>query len=104
MKIKEIKNKKSFWVLLISVLILTIPLIDKTFQNDTYFTIPTGNYILENGINDVEPFTWHEDLKFTKLRWGFDIIVAGIYNVFRINWIIYFYSGNCRVNSTELYL
>lgn len=78
---KNIKNKKSFWILLISILILTIPLINKTFQNDTYFTIPTGNYILENGIDDVEPFTWHENLKFTKLRWGFDIIVASIYNI-----------------------
>ena len=64
-KLKNIKNKKSFWILLISILILTIPLINKTFQNDTYFTIPTGNYILENGIDDVEPFTWHENLKFT---------------------------------------
>lgn len=56
-------------------------MVDKTFQNDTFFTIPTGNYILENGIDDVEPFTFHENLKFTKLRWAFDITVASIYNM-----------------------
>lgn len=75
------KNKKTFWILLIAILILTFPLIDKTFQNDTYFTIPTGNYILENGVDDVEPFTWHENLKFTKLRWAFDVTVASVFNL-----------------------
>lgn len=78
---KNIKNKKLFWALLISILLITFPLVGKTFQNDTFFTIPTGNYILENGINDVEPFTWHDNLKFTKLRWAFDISVAGIFNI-----------------------
>ena len=75
------KNKKLVIVLAICVAIFAGTFIHKTFENDTFFTIPTGNYILKNGVNDVEPFTWHENLKFTKLRWGFDVLVASIFNL-----------------------
>ncbi len=75
------KNKKLICILAICVAILTATVIHKRFENDTYFTIPTGNYILQHGVNEDEPFTWHENLKFTKLRWGFDIVVALTYNV-----------------------
>lgn len=76
------KNKKTFCLFAVCLMLLTILLVNKTFQNDIFFTIPTGNYIMENGVNDVEPFTWHQNLKFTKLRWAFDVCVAGIYNIF----------------------
>lgn len=76
------KNKKLIYVLTICAVLITITSIHKTFENDTFFTIPTGNYILHHGVDDVEPFTWNENLKFTKLRWGFDVIVALTYNAF----------------------
>lgn len=76
------KNKKLIYILTICVVLITISIVHKTFENDTFFTIPTGNYILENGVDDVEPFTWNENLKFTKLRWGFDVLVASTYNLF----------------------
>jgi len=75
------KNKKLIYVLAICIAILTATVIHKTLENDTFFTIPTGNYILQNGVDEAEPFTWHENLKFTKLRWGFDVLVATIYNL-----------------------
>lgn len=75
------KNKKLIIILSLCIAILTASAIHKTFENDTFFTIPTGNYILQHGVDEVEPFTWHENLKFTKLRWGFDVLVASIYNV-----------------------
>ena len=74
------KNRKLIIILSICIAILTATVIHKTFENDTFFTIPTGNYILHNGVDEAEPFTWHQNLKFTKLRWGFDILVATIYN------------------------
>lgn len=74
------KNKKLICILTICIALLTGAVIHKTFENDTFFTIKTGNYILEHGVDEVEPFTWHENLKFTKLRWGFDVLVALIYN------------------------
>lgn len=84
------KNKKLIFILSVCIIIFTSALIHKTFENDTYFTIATGNYILENGVNEVEPFTWHENLKFTKLRWGFDIAVASIYNLAGYNGLYIF--------------
>lgn len=75
------KNKKLIWTFAICLALIAISVVGKTFQNDTFFTIPTGNYILENGVNDVEPFTWHENLKFTKLRWCFDATVALVYRM-----------------------
>lgn len=84
------KNKKLIFILSICVIIFTASIVHKTFENDTYFTIATGNYTMQNGVNDVEPFTWHENLKFTKLRWGFDIVVASIYNMAGFNGLYIF--------------
>lgn len=84
------KNKKLIIFLSICILIFSIGIINKTFENDTYFTIKTGNYILHNGVDETEPFTWHENLKFTKLRWGFDVMVATIYNVAGFNGLYVF--------------
>ena len=75
------KNKKLIIVLAVCIAIITGTAIHKTLENDTFFTIPTGNYILSHGIDDSEPFTWHNNLKFTKLRWGFDVLVASIFNI-----------------------
>ena len=61
------KNKKLICVLSLCIIIFAIGIVHKTFQNDTYFTIATGNYIMKNGVNDVEPFTWHSNLKFMKV-------------------------------------
>ena len=76
------KNKKLYMILLICISLFTIGQVHKTFENDTFFTIPTGDYILEHGINEEEPLTFHEGLKYTKLRWAFDITVSLIYRQF----------------------
>ena len=78
---------------IICIILLTIysfSIIEKEFQNDTFFSIITGNYILKNGINDVEPFTIHDNLIYIKLRWLFDIIIAIIYNNFGFYGLYYF--------------
>lgn len=75
------KNKLNILFTII-LIIFNLGIIEKNFPNDTFFTIPTGNYILENGVNEIEPFSYHENLKYVKLRWGFDIVVAKIYKSF----------------------
>ena len=79
------KNKKLMIILSICIVMLTATVIHKTLENDTYFTIVTGNYILQHGVDEAEPFTWHDNLKFTKLRWGFDVLVATVYNLAGFN-------------------
>jgi hypothetical protein len=39
------------------------------FQNDTYWLVNTGKYILHNGIPHMEPFTIHEGLNFIVQQW-----------------------------------
>lgn len=76
----EIKKYIVEIIIIISLTIYAFSIVSKTMPNDTFFSIITGNYILENGINEIEPFTFHDNLVFIKLRWLFDIIVAIIYN------------------------
>ena len=75
------QNKKLFVVFSLLIVIFMVSIVNKSFQNDTFFTIPIGNYILENGISSEEQFAWHEGLVFTNSRWAFDVVIATIYNV-----------------------
>ena len=56
--------------------------VTKEMQNDTFFTIATGEHILQEGYDNVDHLTWHENLGFYKLRWAFDVAIAFIYNTF----------------------
>ena len=86
----KITNKKTYICFVICLILLTFGVVHKTFENDTFFTIATGNYIMENGVNDDEPFTIHDNLKFVKLRWAFDIVIANIYKFFGFSGIYLF--------------
>lgn len=37
---------------------------------------------MQEGYDNVDHLTWHEDLGFYKLRWAFDVAIAFIYNTF----------------------
>jgi hypothetical protein len=66
-------------MLLIVIILMTVT---KEMQNDTFFTIATGEHILQEGYDNVDHLTWHENLGFYKLRWAFDVAIAFIYNTF----------------------
>lgn len=69
---KKIKIK--FNVLAIFIIMLfCFALTQKTLQNDTYYTIAIGEHIMENGIDMVDPFSWHEDLPYTYPHWAYDV-------------------------------
>lgn len=76
------ENKKIYIVFTILIIIITALSITKEMQNDTFFTIATGNSILNNGYDNLDHLTWHNNLEFYKLRWAFDITIATIYNTF----------------------
>ncbi len=86
MKHEKIKN-----IILIFFLIIFIStIVEKTFQNDTFFTLALGEDILENGINTQEKLVWHENLNFINPRWAFDVLIAEIYNHFNFTGIYIF--------------
>ena len=82
------KTKMKFNVLaIISILIFCFALTPKTLQNDTYYTIKIGEYIVENGIDMQDPFSWHEDLPYTYPHWAYDVAIYEIYNLGEITGI-----------------
>ena len=84
---KEKKNKKSInfkfnLLAIICISIFVIGIVEKTLQNDTYYTITLGKYILNNGIDMMEHFSWHQGLIYTYPHWLYDIFMYIIYNTF----------------------
>lgn len=75
-------NKLKNIIIIILIIIFTISVVPRSFQNDTFFTIAKGNDVLENGVQKEEKLVWHEGLEYTNSRWLFDTIIATIYNNF----------------------
>ncbi len=84
------KNKKLYIACICFLILIVATSITKIMQNDTYFTIATGNSIIENGYDNLDHLTSHEGLKFYKLRWAFDVTIATIYNNFGFTGIYVF--------------
>ncbi len=51
-------------------------------DNDFWFLINQGRYIVENGFPNFEPFTIHEGFDFIIQQWLFDVIIYKIYSCF----------------------
>lgn len=91
-KINNFLNNYSKWVPP-KIFVLFILLVFTTFisfvffkiDNDFWFLINTGRYILNNGFTIVEPFTIHTNLSFIVQQWLTDTIYYLIYNRFGIN-------------------
>ncbi len=63
---------------LLSCLILYVP----AMQNDTYWLINIGKYMMENGLPHTESFTIHEGLVFNAQQWLTEILFYNIYSLF----------------------
>ena len=75
-------NKKVIFLFAIIIAILTIAVVPKKFQNDTFFNISIGKYILENKIDMQEHFSWISGLTYTYSHWAFDVVIYLIYSRF----------------------
>lgn len=67
-------------IAIISIIIFAFAISPKTLQNDTFYTIEIGKYVLENGITMEDPFSWHE-LSYTFPHWLYDVMIYLIYSV-----------------------
>lgn len=52
------------------------------FDNDFWFILNSGRYVMENGFPYTEPFSMHEGLNFVLEQWLADIIYWGVYSNF----------------------
>ena len=75
-------SKKKFIFCSIIITIFIIGIVPKQFQNDTFFNISIGKYILENGIDMQEHWAFTNGLTYTFSHWAFDIFTYIIYNLY----------------------
>lgn len=76
------KKKLEKILYIILIIYFSISIVNKTFENDTYFGIAVGNKILDIGFYTKEDFSFVEGLEYENVRWVFDIILATVYNNF----------------------
>lgn len=77
------KNKETIFMIIaiISIIIFSIAIAPIELQNDTYYTISIGKYIMENGISQYDPFSWHDTLPYTFPHWLYDVTIGAIYDI-----------------------
>lgn len=83
-KNKKTINKKSviFDILaIICIILFCIAISPVTMQNDTYYTVKIGETIVQNGIDGMDHFSWHENLNYEYPHWLYDVIMYFIYNI-----------------------
>lgn len=69
---------------------LSFSIFTKSIANDTFFSIPLGERILEEGFKSDDILTWHKGLEFTNDRWLFNVIIYLVYKAFGISGIAHF--------------
>ena len=74
---KETKAKFNIMAI-ICILIFSVGVTPITFQNDTFYSIKIGEHIINNGIDFLDVFSWH-NLTYTYPHWLYDLMMYGIY-------------------------
>ena len=87
-KIKEVdkallqkRTKKFVLFFIIWICIFGAGLVKKVLQNDTFYTIEIGELILNNGIDMMDHFSFHENLAYTYPHWLYDVFIYLCYSV-----------------------
>ena len=76
------KYKIIFFILLFLIPIILIIIENKEVNNDFWFLVNTGKYIVKNDLPHIDPFTFHEGLKLVTQQWLTDIIFYFTYSNF----------------------
>ena len=77
------KYKLKFNILaIVSIIIFCFAISPVVLQNDTFYTIKIGEYIMENGVAiGQDPFSWHENLEYAFPHWAYDVFMYLVYNI-----------------------
>ena len=75
-------NKETIFMIIaiLGIILFGTAIAPIELQNDTFYTIAIGQYIMENGISEYDPFSWHETLPYTFPHWLYDVTIGAIYN------------------------
>ncbi|WP_425802389.1 hypothetical protein ACHOLT_15395 [Desulfitobacterium sp. Sab5] len=69
-------------ILLFVVLFIPCLLINQVLDNDIWFILNNGRYVLQNGIPYTEPFTLHQGMSYVMQQWLTSVIFWVIYSTF----------------------
>jgi len=78
----EIKHKYIEKIILIVFMFLPILTIPLYLDNDSWFLLNHGKYVLEYGFPHYEPFTIHQNMEFVMQQWLFSVVYWIIYSSF----------------------
>ena len=67
---------------IISIILLCIGLTFKYLQNDTFYIIKLGDYIVHHGIDNIDHYSWISNLSYTYPHWLYDVFIYYIYHYF----------------------
>ena len=73
------KYKRIILLIFMFFPLLTISL---NFDNDIWFLLNHGKYLMANGFPGYEPFTIHSEMQFVVQQWLFDLIIWSLYSCF----------------------
>lgn len=72
-------------------------------DTDLFYMIPTGQYILDHGIPQTNPFITTPGLQMTIQNWLYCIIITGIYNIAKSPGLYIFFIAQIYAMLTTLY-
>ena len=78
------------WITLLACMVTYFVLIIQVMDNDGWFILSNGRYILEHGIPYENPFTWVEGLDVVLQQWAYSVVVYSIYQWFKVPGIFLF--------------
>ena len=96
------------------IVILPIGMVRKSFQNDTFYSIKIGEWIINHGIDMLDHFSFHLNLAYSYPHWLYDFFIyliykAGGYTGIYISTIVLFiilsftiYKTNSKITNNNL--
>jgi len=77
------KTNLKFGILaIVSIIIFCFAMSPVALQNDTFYTLKIGEYIMGNGIAvGQDPFSWHENLEYAFPHWAYDVFMFLVYDL-----------------------
>lgn len=84
------KQERILTIVFVISLLLPIAMIRLTLDNDLWFMLNHGRYIVAHGFVNTEPFTIHKDLTFSFEKWLTCVVFWEIYHHFGY-WGMYFF-------------
>ena len=76
------KKKNEKYLFMLWLAIFAIALVKRELQNDTFYSIKIGEYIINHGIDMMDHFSFHTGLAYTYPHWLYDAFIYLLFKSF----------------------